>query len=136
MLNQADAMHLFAYGTLMDPDIMARVCGISCRSRKATLAGFTRKRVSGEVYPAIVKKAGDSVEGIVYYNLPGAAFDRLDRFEGSLYVRTRVMIAVFGEDHPVPAESYLIRPVYAYRLSSEDWNLENFLRNDKHLFNR
>ena len=126
-------MHLFAYGTLMDSEIMTRVSGTSHRSRKATLPRYVRKRVRGEVYPAITGHSDGSVDGIIYYHVSSEAFDRLDRFEGALYTRRKVIVACGNGNH-VAAQTYVISPRAAHLLSREDWSYEHFLRHDKPFF--
>lgn len=123
-------MHLFAYGTLMAPEIMTLVTGVNCRSRKATLPGYVRKKIRGEVYPAITLQADGCVEGLIYYNLSSEAFDRLDRFEGPQYVRTRVFIAC-DDGTSEQALTYVIAVNFAHRLSSEEWNYEIFKQRNK-----
>ena len=128
-------MHLFAYGTLMDSDIMTQVCGASYQSSKATLSGYVRKLVHGEIYPAIVREAGGCVDGMIYYNVSSQAFDRLDKFEGELYDRVKVIV-ICEDGLRVAAFSYVIRANCANRLSTDDWDYENFLHKDKPLFQR
>ncbi|MGB5765898.1 MAG: gamma-glutamylcyclotransferase family protein, partial [Arenicellales bacterium] len=62
-------MNLFVYGTLMDADIMGRVTGSAYQSQEATLQEYSRRTVRGEVYPAIIKQCGCSVDGVVYFNI-------------------------------------------------------------------
>lgn len=127
------AMNLFTYGTLMDPEIMTQVTGALFRSQKATLPHYVRKRVSGEVYPGIIRQQGGTVAGIVYFNISLEALDRLDTFEGSLYVRTEAeTISDNGEQ--VRVHTYVITGAAAPLLSDEDWSYENFIAKHKHLF--
>jgi len=126
-------MNLFAYGTLMVPEIMAQVSGSTCRSRKATLHQFVRKTVRGEVYPAIIMQQGSSVYGIVYFDVSAAAFERLDKFEGSLYVRTEIAVTC-DNGECAKAHTYVIKAGHAHQLSDADWSYEKFQANHKHLF--
>jgi gamma-glutamylcyclotransferase (GGCT)/AIG2-like uncharacterized protein YtfP len=128
-------MNFFAYGTLMAADIMVRVSGATCSSCRATLNDFVRKQVRGEVYPAITKQDGASVDGVLFFDLPSSAFDRLDRFEGSLYVRTEVDAAC-DDGRIVAAQTYTIATPYRERLSAEDWSYEEFLQDHKRAFVR
>lgn len=52
--------------------------------------------VIGELYPAIIADAETCVGGVVFRDVPDAAWERLDRFEGRMYVRQRVQIEVNG----------------------------------------
>lgn len=126
-------MNLFAYGTLMDLEIMTQVSGNQYRSQKATLLNYVRKRVRGEVYPAIIGQSGGAVDGILYFNLSKEAFDRLDKFEGPLYVRTEAE-AVCDNGEGLATDTYVITADSAHQLSDDDWSYENFIMNHKQLF--
>lgn len=126
-------MNLFAYGTLMDTEIMTEVSGARHRSRKATLLEYVRKTVQGEVYPAITRQSGSSVDGIVYFNVSPEAFDRLDIFEGSLYDRCEA-VAICDDGECVETYTYVITANSIRHLSGDDWSYENFLKNHKQLF--
>ncbi|MDD3814374.1 MAG: gamma-glutamylcyclotransferase [Desulfocapsaceae bacterium] len=126
-------MNLFAYGTLMDTEIMTQVSGATYRSQKATLLHYVRKTVRGEVYPAIIKQSRGSVEGIVYFDVSLESFDRLDTFEGPLYVRTEVE-TISNDGERVSTFTYVLTANSAHKLSEDDWNYENFIMNHKQLF--
>jgi gamma-glutamylcyclotransferase (GGCT)/AIG2-like uncharacterized protein YtfP len=126
-------MNLFAYGTLIDTEIMAQVSGATHRFQQATLNNYVRKTVRGEVYPAITRQKRGSVNGVVYFNVSPEAFHRLDKFEGSLYIRTDVE-AICDNGERVDTYTYVISEKYSHQLSAEDWNYENFEEKDKHLF--
>jgi len=126
-------MNLFAYGTLMDAEIMTQVSGATYRSQKATLSQYVRKTVWGEIYPAILKRNGGLVDGVVYFDLSPEAFDRLDKFEGPLYVKKKVMVTCESGES-VGTYTYVISPDFIHQLSDDDWSYEDFLANDKQLF--
>jgi len=128
----ADVMQdLFAYGTLMCADIMRAVSG--CPNPAGTaglLRGHTRLCVRGEHYPGLVPRPGARVEGIVYRAVPAAAWARLDRFEGDLYVRTVVDVEL-ADGVTRRARTYLVRPERTGCLEERVWALEDFLRHGK-----
>ena len=126
-------MNLFTYGTLMDPSIMAQVSGAEHRSRRSVLHDYVRKTVIGEVYPAIIRREGSSVEGTVYYDVSSESFERLDRFEGSLYQRAEVPV-ICDDGESVAAETYVITESAVHQLSEEDWSYDRFLSKDRMLF--
>ena len=64
--------------------------------------------LAGEVYPAIVEAAGETVDGLVYRGLDGRQLARLDRFEGEMYRRVRV--AVLVGDAALQAQVYVLEP--------------------------
>lgn len=117
----------------MDTEIMTQVSGATYRPQKATLLHYVRKTVSGEVYPGIIRQDGGSVDGIVYFDVSLESFDRLDKFEGSLYVRTEVETICDDGEH-VDTDTYIITSDFAHQLSDDDWSYENFLKNHKQLF--
>ena len=126
-------MHLFAYGSLMHPPVLLRVAGLArVESQAATLHDYRRGRISGESFPGILAERGECVPGILYRDMPAAAWGRLDRFEGELYVRTKVSVALEDGDpvpgeSAVPAETYVLEPAFASILLPEPWRLEDFL---------
>jgi gamma-glutamylcyclotransferase (GGCT)/AIG2-like uncharacterized protein YtfP len=126
-------MNLFAYGTLMDSAIMTKVCGTEFQSRVATLSGYMRKKLRGEVYPGIISQPTSMVEGRVYFDVTAQALLYLDLFEGTEYRRKRVM-ADFADGESIPVETYVLTDSCTSLLSEEDWNLEEFLTRDKPLF--
>ncbi len=126
-------MNLFAYGTLMDPEIMTRVCGAVYRPQNAVLHDYVRRIVSGEVYPAVAHKEGQRVDGLVYFGLTIHAWDRLDRFEGDLYLRQAVTV-IDDVDQPIDAQTYVIAEPYRHRLSEKAWDYAEFTKHNKQLF--
>lgn len=74
----------------MYPQVWSRVMSGAHSSRRATLAGYSRRQLPGEVYPALVAEPGSSVNGVLYSGLTPAEIERLDRFEGEEYHRIPV----------------------------------------------
>ena len=119
--------NLFAYGTLVFEPVLRAVAGRSLDSRPATLHGFLRRSVTGEIFPAVVESAaGDAVSGVLYLDLDDEAWRRLDRFEGELYARRSVVVRCDGEDRP--AFTYVLEPRFRDRLGSEPWDPASFAR--------
>ncbi len=124
---------LFAYGTLMCEDIMQAVAGVVLPHEKAILQGHRRLAVKGEEYPGVLPAEGFLVEGILYYDVCGASWERLDRFEGEMYCRTGV--TVFLDDSSRrDAFTYIVRPEYRDRLSNSDWSFTDFVEKKKNVF--
>ena len=126
-------MNLFAYGTLMDAEIMIRVSGVAREGVKAVLQNYIRRTVRGEVFPGIAARQGSRVDGILYPDLPPQALKRLDRFEGDLYVRTPVTVVSEG-GRWIAAQAYAVADRFVERLSDEEWSFRRFLENDKEAF--
>jgi gamma-glutamylcyclotransferase (GGCT)/AIG2-like uncharacterized protein YtfP len=115
----------FAYGTLMCADILAGVAGPPGPGRAARLYGYERRLVRGQVYPGILPGIGGVVQGVLYPAIPVAGWDRLDRFEGAMYCRRSVEVQSEGGCWH-RAQTYVVRPDCAARLSVEPWSLEVF----------
>jgi gamma-glutamylcyclotransferase (GGCT)/AIG2-like uncharacterized protein YtfP len=118
--------HLYAYGTLQVPAIVAQIVGRELVGRPARLLGYARYRVIDRPYPAIVAEPAGEVDGVVYPGLDAAELERLDTYEGELYERRALTIQV-GEVS-VWACTYVLRPEHIARLSHEPWDLERFER--------
>lgn len=127
--------NLFAYGTLMSETIMHQVSGCLPPHEPATLADYSRHAVRGELYPAIVARAGGRVDGVVYRMVDMAAWERLDRFEGERYARQPVTI-VLADGSTLTAATYVARPELIASLAQEEWDFANFLRHGMTSFQR
>ena len=125
--------NLFAYGTLMCEDIMQEVSGLHLFHVVGILKGYSRRRVKGEYYPALVPDEEGRVEGVVYRNVSHSAWDRLDRFEGEMYTRESVKIELTN-GVTLPAGTYVVRPEFLDYLDQCDWDFGDFLRNGKARF--
>lgn len=126
--------HLFTYGTLMVPDIMARVSGCSSTSLAAELAGAVRYGVRGEEYPGLVRSGGGRVQGMLYLDLPAAAISRLDLFEGEYYRREQVEVSACDTGRVYCAMAYIFKPEYGHLLTEKPWEYSEFLQKGRALF--
>ena len=127
--------NLFAYGTLMCEDIMQQVAGCLPARLPAILTGYQRRAVRDEQYPGVVACRAGRVEGVLYRELPGFAWPRLDDFEGDMYLRRRVRVALADGD-TLAAETYVVRPRFVARLAPHEWSLAEFLSSGKASFCR
>jgi gamma-glutamylcyclotransferase (GGCT)/AIG2-like uncharacterized protein YtfP len=118
--------NLFAYGTLMVQQILHAVTGIDRAGMPGLLFGYQRRLLRGEVYPGIRPDRQARVAGILYANLTQPAWQRLDRFEGELYRRETVEVAL-ADHQRMRAQTYVLKPQYYGLLSREPWTLEQFL---------
>src|SRR3990172_499648 len=110
---------------MFDP-VMEAVAGRRFRAVPATLSGYARFRVVGQLYPGAVEQAGSSISGRLWLGLDRAALRRLDRFEGREYVRRRLPVGT--AQGPVPAEAWVIAPSRRALLAPEPWDPETFRR--------
>lgn len=127
------ASDLFAYGSLMYPDIMAAVTGLHLEGSQAVLSGYRRLLVRGEHYPGVIPCPATTVAGVVYHNIPPAGWSRLDRFEGGMYERLPVSVQL-ADGATRQACCYICRPAFYHRLTEEDWDVDEFLRSGKTIF--
>lgn len=113
-------MNLFAYGTLMWPEVLETVIGRRVGGMPATLHGFRRLRVKEKLYPALVDAHSHNVvEGIFYRDLTEEEFRRLDRFEGEEYDRKEVCIGTQR------AHVYVLNGGWRHIADSRPWRPED-----------
>lgn len=116
---------LFCYGTLLNPLILQHFIGRPLKIKPATLTGYARFQLKGQCYPGIIADPTASVEGKVVSGVSVQTLKILDAYEGMLYWRKRVSVkTVLGRTEK--AYAYLIRPKYYWRLTRQDWNLQEF----------
>ena len=121
--------NLFAYGTLLVPDIWDLVVGESFRSEPAVLPEFEVFRVIGGDFPGITKseRADAKVPGRVYFDLDEITIARLDAYEGTFYERLKVECNHKESDEQIHCDTYIIpKPAAEGVLSVEVWTLEWF----------
>ena len=126
-------MHLFAYGTLMCPDIMEEVSRLQRPVTAATLRGYRRLRVKGEDYPALLPDAAGSVPGVIYRDIPETAWILLDRFEGEMYARVRAQVELV-DGCSIAVETYIVNGPFIDCLEEVEWDFTDFLDNGKERF--
>lgn len=122
-------MDIFTYGSLMVPAIMAAVTGRRMPSKPATLHGYARFCITGEVYPGIIEMNGALTDGILYFGVEKDTLEILDAFEGDYYQRTPVAVTTdvgSGRESVTGAQTYVIRPEYRHLLSDRPWDFDTF----------
>ena len=119
-------MHLFAYGTLMFPEVWRRVVGRDVPAQRATAAGFAVYRVRNGVYPVMVSaEAGERVVGVVYRDLDPATFDALDAYESDLYERIAIEVKL-DSGSALTCQAYVLPISRAGHASDERWDAAEF----------
>jgi gamma-glutamylcyclotransferase (GGCT)/AIG2-like uncharacterized protein YtfP len=83
-------MRLFLYGTLLDPDLLARFARHPAALVPATLRGWRRVALPVGRYPTLCRARGQ-VEGALS-TVDGRTFARLAAYEGPAYRLTRVSV--------------------------------------------
>jgi gamma-glutamylcyclotransferase (GGCT)/AIG2-like uncharacterized protein YtfP len=101
-----EPIHLFVYGTLIDPERVATLTGKQFERVDATLSGF--ERVNSPLgYPFILPRVGAIVRGVLLLNIDPVSLVHLDVYEaeGGLYRRQVVVVEV--TDRRVAAVTYV-----------------------------
>jgi gamma-glutamylcyclotransferase (GGCT)/AIG2-like uncharacterized protein YtfP len=121
-------MHLFAYGTLMFPEVWRAVTGRADRGAPAHLRGFAVSRVRNGVYPVMLAAGDDAVvAGLVYRDLDAATVAALDEFESDLYNRVAVT-AILASGGAIGAQAYVVPAARREHASREPWDAAAFQR--------
>lgn len=115
--------HIFTYGSLMFAPVWQRVVQGTYRSASARLDNHARFSITDETYPGMVARAGESVFGVLYFDVSDRDVDALDAFEGNEYCREKVLVTLeTGE--PVMAGTYIY--LLPEKLSQSPWLPETF----------
>lgn len=121
-------MHIFTYGSLMFRAVWSAVVDGTYRRCAGRIAGYHRRRISGEVYPALVPATPEEhVDGIVYLNVAPGDGRRLDRFEGAYYARTMTTCRL-ADGRRLSVFAYVIKPAFQHLVENRDWDPQWFQR--------
>lgn len=119
-------MNLFAYGTLLFPEIWRRVVPREFDAMPAAVRGFRVRRAAGELFPVMLAAgADDEVAGLVFFDVDAATIALLDQYESELYDRVAVE-ATLGDGRRVPCEAYVLPDSRARFASDERWTPQWF----------
>lgn len=121
------SLPLFAYGTLMFPQVIRTVMGRAPRGNPAVAYGFSRLELIGQPFPGLVEapdKPESAVEGLIYENLTEEEWAHLNDFEGSFYDLTEISVVRNGET--IKALTYIVTPDRRGLLSDTPWNQDHF----------
>lgn len=119
---------LFAYGTLLFPEIFEAVSGRRLRSAEALLDGWAARRLAGAVYPGLCRAPGLRTPGRVYFGVDARTWARLDAFEGEVYALASVEVSCGSG--ALQAGVYAVAESHLQRLSDEPWDAERFRRRE------
>lgn len=111
----------------MVPGIMKRAAGVGeCPpGEPARLSGHRRRRIRGEVWPAIIEDGEETVDGILYRDVEDSLLEALDAFEGDCYERVEVDLEL-ADAGRARAHAFRLKPGREGLLSDELWTLERF----------
>jgi gamma-glutamylcyclotransferase (GGCT)/AIG2-like uncharacterized protein YtfP len=85
---------LFAYGTLVDPEVVRRVVGRALPMREAVLPGYERVRHPRLFYASIQPNPDAQVDGQLIEGIDDAAWKALDEYEGPYYEKKLVQVDI------------------------------------------
>lgn len=87
---------VFAYGSLMFPEVCEAVIGRAPAWSTAHLEGWFASSVAGALYPALVPRAAAVTDGLLLEGISETEIEMLDRYEGPGFRRTRVGVEPGG----------------------------------------
>lgn len=118
------------YGTLMAEEVLKLLIRRVPPSKPATLSGYSRHRVKGQVFPAIIPaKPQDRVKGMVLMELTPSELHILDVYESEEYYRASVEPQL-ADGSSIAADVYIWKEQYKHMLDGE-WSYEDW--RDAHL---
>jgi len=117
---------LFAFGTLMDPDVL----GIVARQDPATLvreaasvADHARRWVLDDHYPVLVPSPGQHTVGLIIRGLQEQAMSRIEFFEGDEFTLRTLFVENAAGDRE---EVCYFADNQRQPISTEEWLLEQW----------
>ncbi|MBE0582221.1 MAG: gamma-glutamylcyclotransferase, partial [Desulfofustis sp.] len=114
--------------SLMYQEVWTRVVRGHYQCRPATLPGYRRRAVRGEVYPVALRALPENrIDGMVYIDVDPDDIDRLDIFEGKYY-RRRIEEVSISSGTTIKAGVFVLRPDYHHIAADDDWDAEQFQR--------
>lgn len=119
---------VFVYGTLLSKEIVNILLNRNPEAYEATVKGYSRYRIQGRVYPAILPTLpSDELTGMVLCGLSEQEFHILDEYEDEDYYRTQATAHRQDTGEDIPAD------IYCWKDSLRDllygsWDYEEFRR--------
>ncbi|MEM9353020.1 MAG: gamma-glutamylcyclotransferase family protein [Planctomycetota bacterium] len=122
-------MNVFAYGTLMFPEVWRRIVGQERSGKKARVEGFALYRVQNAVFPGMIHEAGAEVWGVVFEDIDEETLFELDAYESDFYKR-EVVEAVAADGRTYDCEAFIVPQSHRAALTEQPWDAESFEKND------
>jgi gamma-glutamylcyclotransferase (GGCT)/AIG2-like uncharacterized protein YtfP len=117
--------NIFAYGTLMLPQVLEALTGNLFIPKAATLNGYSRYVFKGKCYPGIIEDKKGIVEGVLYSDIDDRTLSIMDWFEKVLY--DRHLLTVHVENESILAYTYVVPDNHQKKLDHLSWSLEKFI---------
>lgn len=118
---------LFAYGTLMFPEVIGALLGEVPQSEGAELLGYARVGLRGLCYPGLVHQEGARTAGRLYRALSRGQMRVVEAFEDELYARQRLWVTCEGGER-VEALVYVVPASQRGLVDAELWQADGFLQ--------
>ncbi len=99
----------------------------------ALLRDYSRRAVTNQPFPALIHASGEEISGVLYRDVSDQAVRRLDRFEGQMYARQPVLVAL-ASGEKVACETYVVEPEYLALVADGPWDFEHFKSEGRALF--
>ncbi|MCB0358703.1 MAG: gamma-glutamylcyclotransferase [Bdellovibrionales bacterium] len=116
---------LFAYGTLMLPEVFREVTGEDLPGESARAVGYHRSLLSGKIYPGMLADPHSVTEGVLYHGVSADSMAWLERFEDKLYERSWITVQD-SAGRSCAAFAYIVPEHAAQVLSAEPWDTAAF----------
>jgi gamma-glutamylcyclotransferase (GGCT)/AIG2-like uncharacterized protein YtfP len=128
-------VEIFAYGSLIHPEVWQAVTGKAHRSEPGTIRGFIRRTICGATFPGIIATENGSatVSGAIYHGVDSESLAALDAFESDFYVRS-TLEARDGNGGIINCDAYLVPAENAHLLSDSEWDPDDFVANHLRAF--
>lgn len=118
--------NLFTYGSLMFPEVWRYFQSEeSSDHQNATLTDFKRISIKNEYFPAIVPAGNFAVTGILYHNISDETLDKINLFEGDLYLKNKVTVET-QSNLKIEAWTYILSPQYYHLADKPLWDESKF----------
>lgn len=117
---------VFVYGTLLSEEIVKILLNRNPESHPATAMGYSRYRIKGRVYPAILPTLpSDELTGLVLCGLSDREFEILDEYEDEDYYRTKITAYNKDASEQIEADIYVWKDSLRNMLYGS-WDYEEF----------
>jgi gamma-glutamylcyclotransferase (GGCT)/AIG2-like uncharacterized protein YtfP len=109
----------------MFPQVFEAVAGFAIKSEPCLLPGYARRKISGQVYPGIIKAKHSNVSGFLYKGLSQSQLHRLDQYESDEYLRELIVVRNAQQNY-YAAWAYVPQPKCINMLTDEPWDEVEF----------
>jgi len=121
-------MNIFTYGSLMFNQVWPNVVSSLYEKIEARLYGYKRRKIKGEVYPAVIPgRDDDYVDGKIYLDVEENDINKLDRFEGEYYQK-EMAVCKLPDESETTACVYVLKEQYRDLVEDEEWHPDWFAK--------